>query len=51
MRNRAEGYGTYTWPSGDRYDGEWFQGKKHGKGSDFFSNGDKYNGFYLDGKP
>lgn len=22
-RNKAEGYGTYTWPNGDTYEGEW----------------------------
>ena len=61
--NRAEGYGTYTWPNGtnlltelisylgDRYDGEWVACKKQGKGADFFANGDTYVGDYKEGKP
>jgi hypothetical protein len=27
-----EGRSTYTYPNGDEYDGEWRQGKRHGKG-------------------
>lgn len=50
-KNRADGYGTYTWPNGDRYDGEWVACVKFGKGADFFANGDKYVGDYKDGKP
>ena len=61
--NKAHGFGTYTWPNGknldyiravyigDRYDGEWNCGLKHGKGADFFVNGDKYVGDYINGKP
>lgn len=27
-KNKPWGYGTYTWPNGDRYDGEWVAGLK-----------------------
>ena len=27
-----DGYGVYTWPSGETYKGHWKSGKKHGKG-------------------
>eukprot|EP01079_Euglenida_sp_SAG-EU17-18_P004598 gene4598-4808_t len=27
------GFGVYTFPDGDRYSGEWKDGKKHGSGS------------------
>jgi hypothetical protein len=30
--------------SGDQYDGEWLDGKRHGKGVYLFSGGDKYVG-------
>ena len=48
-RNRADGYGTYTWPNKDRYDGQWLACKKQGKGADFFANGDTYVGDYESG--
>ena len=38
------GYGTYVFPSGARYIGDFKDGKLHGKGIFYFSNGDKYIG-------
>ena len=35
------GYGTYTWASGNKYVGEWKDGKQHGQGIFTFANGDK----------
>ena len=49
--NKSEGFGTFTYPNGDRYDGEWLSCKKHGRGTDFFANGDTYNGEYIEGLP
>ena len=37
--------------NGDKYDGEWLQWLKHGKGQDIFANGDSYTGQYRYGKP
>jgi hypothetical protein len=42
---------VHTWSSGDKYEGEWLQCMKNGKGTDFFANGDKYTGNYKSGKP
>ena len=42
----------HTWPNGDRYEGEWNMGLKHGTGSDKFAGtGDTYTGEYSDGQP
>mmetsp|Transcript_24400 Transcript_24400/g.75326 ORF Transcript_24400/g.75326 Transcript_24400/m.75326 type:complete len:297 (+) Transcript_24400:48-938(+) len=32
-RDRKEGFGRQCWTNGDRYEGEWREGKPHGKGS------------------
>ena len=48
------GYGTYTWASGefagDKYVGEHKDGYRHGLGTYTLSNGDKYVGGWKDGK-
>jgi len=48
------GQGTLTYSNGDRYVGEWRNGKKHGKGSYTYANGTKCFGEYkndlLNGK-
>lgn len=44
------GYGTYKWSDGDKYEGEWKEGKFHGKGNYFYSNGSTFTGFYKQGK-
>ena len=44
------GQGTYTYSYGDKYVGEWKDGKKHGQGTYTYSNGDKYVGEWKDGK-
>jgi hypothetical protein len=36
---------------GDRYEGDFLEGKKHGFGSEMFCNGDLYIGSYQNGKP
>lgn len=40
----------YTYLSGTVYDGEWKDGKKHGRGAMTFGNGDKYDGEWKRGK-
>ena len=50
------GFGTYVWPDGDRYVGEWKKGKEHGQGTLFYNwrselvYGDKYEGEWKKGK-
>lgn len=44
------GYGTYFYRTGDKYDGEWVEGKKQGKGIYTYggeNTGDVYNGDYY----
>ena len=44
------GYGVYKWSDGDKYDGEWKEGKFNGKGKYFYSNGSTFTGIYKHGK-
>jgi hypothetical protein len=34
--------------NGDRYDGEWKDGERHGKGTCAYANGDRYTGKWVD---
>ena len=43
------GYGTYLY-EGDKYVGEWKDGKKHGEGTYTTANGHKYVGEFKDDK-
>ena len=43
-------FGTYAWRDGNKYVGEWMDGKRHGQGTYTYANGDKYVGNYQDGK-
>ena len=43
------GHGTYVWADGDKYVGDWVDGKMHGKGTMYYTNGDKYEGDFTDG--
>jgi hypothetical protein len=40
----SNGYGTYTYTSGDKYTGYFADGKRNGQGTYYFSNGNKYVG-------
>ena len=44
------GYGVYKWSDGDKYEGEWKDGKFHGKGNYFYGNGSTFTGVYKHGK-
>ena len=45
-----DGYGQYTYPSGQFYIGQWKKAKKFGHGSYTYDSGDKYTGDYIDDK-
>ena len=42
--------GTYMWDGGDKYVGNFKNGKKHGQGTYTNANGDKHVGEYNNGK-
>lgn len=44
-----EGQGTILYPNGDRYEGQWLNGKKHGQGTMTYANGNVYTGQYENG--
>ena len=44
------GYGTYAYPSGDTYVGEYRDGKYHGQGTETWANEDTYVGEFRDSK-
>ena len=52
--NLRHGHGTFIWLDGNRYEGEWRDGKKHGKGkisgpqNKIISEGTWENGSFLD---
>ena len=46
-RNR---WGVKVWPSGARYEGEWRDGKRTGRGTYSWSSGARYEGEWRDGK-
>eukprot|EP00667_Euglena_gracilis_P007788 EG_transcript_7869 len=43
-RNQPTEQPTYTYPSGDRYTGQWLNGRKHGYGVAEFVSGNRYEG-------
>jgi hypothetical protein len=43
-------FGTYTYSSGEKYIGEWKNGKQHGQGTYTYSSGDKYVGEWKNAK-
>jgi hypothetical protein len=43
-------FGTANWPSGEKYVGEWRDGKRNGQGTNTWVNGNKYVGDWKDGK-
>jgi len=44
------GQGTFTWPDGEKYVGEWKDSKRTGQGTYTYTNGDKYVGEWNDSK-
>ena len=48
--NTENGYGTYYWNDGERYEGEWVDSKITGYGTYYWNDGDRYEGEFVDGK-
>ena len=46
LAGEPDGEGTFIWPSGDQYTGQWKAGKKHGKGAFTWKAGDRWEGEY-----
>ncbi len=46
--NCRDGYGTYLYPNGNRYIGDFNEGKPNGKGILYCANGNKYIGHWQD---
>ena len=42
----AEGEGTFKYPDGGKYEGQWKNGKKHGRGKETLPCGEKYIGIW-----
>lgn len=42
------GYGVFLSRSGERYEGNWKQGSREGRGICYYANGDKYEGQWSD---
>ena len=50
-QNKIEnGQGTYTYPNGEKYEGEFKDDKPNGQGTLTFPDGEKYVGKFKDGK-
>ena len=45
-----EGKGIYYYNDGDRYEGDFKNGKREGKGIEYYNNGDRYEGDWKKGK-
>lgn len=48
--NWTDCFGSLNFPTGDKYVGEWKDGKPDGQGAAILSNGDKYVGGYRNGR-
>ena len=46
-----DGTGTFIWSNGDKYEGDWKNGKKHGQGTIFYQDGSKLEGEFKDDSP
>ena len=45
-----QGQGEMTWPSGDKYIGDWEGDTRHGFGLYLYHSGNRYKGQYVNGQ-
>ena len=45
----GDGQGTYIYPNGEKYVGDWKNGKYHGHGTFIYPDGNMYVGEFKDG--
>ena len=51
-KRQQHGYGTFTYPDGKKYVGEWKNGKKHGQGTYTLANGTiSHSGEWVNDQP
>jgi len=48
--NGSDGFTFKVFPDGSRYEGQWKDGLKHGRGRFIYPDGDIYDGEWLEGK-
>ena len=51
MNGKKEGFGTYIWPDGKRYEGKWKNGVQHGEGKVTLPTGETLFGVWNNGAP
>lgn len=44
--DKRNGKGTYYFPNGEKYEGDWLEDKRTGQGVYCWVNGDRYKDFY-----
>ncbi len=49
MRDKKNGRGKFTWPSGNIYDGDYKDDERHGFGSMTWIDGSEYRGQWVHG--
>ena len=49
-RDQPHGQGSRTYPNGDKYSGEFWDGKRHGQGTMTYADGRTYTGEFKDNK-
>lgn len=47
---KRDGKGSFTWSTGNTYNGDWKSGNIDGKGTIKYKNGDQYTGSFMNGK-
>jgi stage V sporulation protein K len=49
MNDKEHGKGISYYNEGDKYEGDWADGKITGAGTFYYKDGDKYEGEFLNG--
>jgi hypothetical protein len=50
MKGKKNGYGTFVYPDGSKYVGNWVNDEKQGFGTYYYVNGDIYEGDWYENK-